>query len=170
MGILWVGFSALGERWVRDYKLCKNILWSAQYKNPFSSILAASLYGAVIFNDSLFYKTGSDLITAASFCLFRPLSQPRDIHFLKEKLPLVFNQLCTTSEIFKKTIYITNHSFFFLYIKLFLVSFPKASGHAKKGVKGSGEHYSPYYCICTVHVIRSLNCQYQHMHNFNVTG
>ena len=27
-----------------------------------------------------------------------------------------------------------------------------------------------YYCICTVHVIRSLNCQYQHMHNFNVTG
>ena len=25
------------------------------------------------------------------------------------------------------------------------------------------------YCICTVHVIRSLNCQYQHMHNF-VTG
>ena len=24
------------------------------------------------------------------------------------------------------------------------------------------------YCICTVHVIRSLNCQYQHMHNFNV--
>jgi len=26
-----------------------------------------------------------------------------------------------------------------------------------------------YYCICTVHVIRSLNCQYQHMHNFNVT-
>jgi hypothetical protein len=25
-------------------------------------------------------------------------------------------------------------------------------------------------CICTVHVIRSLNCQYQHMHNFNVTG
>ena len=27
-----------------------------------------------------------------------------------------------------------------------------------------------YYCICTVHVIRSHNCQYQHMHNFNVTG
>ena len=27
-----------------------------------------------------------------------------------------------------------------------------------------------YYCICTVHVVRSLNCQYQHMHNFNVTG
>ena len=27
-----------------------------------------------------------------------------------------------------------------------------------------------HYCICTVHVIRSLNCQYQHMHNFNVTG
>ena len=26
------------------------------------------------------------------------------------------------------------------------------------------------YCICTVHVIRSLNCQYQHMQNFNVTG
>ena len=26
------------------------------------------------------------------------------------------------------------------------------------------------YCICTVHLIRSLNCQYQHMHNFNVTG
>ena len=26
------------------------------------------------------------------------------------------------------------------------------------------------YCICTVHVIRSHNCQYQHMHNFNVTG
>ena len=26
------------------------------------------------------------------------------------------------------------------------------------------------YCICTVHVIRSLNCQYQHMHNFNVSG
>ena len=25
------------------------------------------------------------------------------------------------------------------------------------------------YCICTVHVIRSLNCQYQHMHNFSVT-
>ena len=25
-----------------------------------------------------------------------------------------------------------------------------------------------HYCICTVHVIRSLNCQYQHMHNFNV--
>ena len=25
-----------------------------------------------------------------------------------------------------------------------------------------------YYCICTVHVIRSLNCQYQHKHNFNV--
>jgi len=22
--------------------------------------------------------------------------------------------------------------------------------------------------VCTVHVIRSLNCQYQHMHNFNV--
>jgi len=29
--------------------------------------------------------------------------------------------------------------------------------------------YSPC-CICTVHVIRSLNCQYQHMHNFNVIG
>jgi len=32
-----------------------------------------------------------------------------------------------------------------------------------------------YYALfiivfCTVHVIRSLNCQYQHMHNFNVTG
>ena len=27
-----------------------------------------------------------------------------------------------------------------------------------------------HYCIYTVHVIRSLNCQYQHMHNFNVTG
>ena len=27
-----------------------------------------------------------------------------------------------------------------------------------------------HYCVCTVHVIRSLNCQYQHMHNFNVTG
>ena len=27
-----------------------------------------------------------------------------------------------------------------------------------------------HYCICTVHVIRSLNCQYEHMHNFNVTG
>jgi len=26
------------------------------------------------------------------------------------------------------------------------------------------------YCICTVHVVRSLNCQYQHMHDFNVTG
>ena len=25
-----------------------------------------------------------------------------------------------------------------------------------------------YYCVCTVHVIRLLNCQYQHMHNFNV--
>ena len=25
-----------------------------------------------------------------------------------------------------------------------------------------------YYCICTVHVVRSLNCHYQHMHNFNV--
>ena len=24
--------------------------------------------------------------------------------------------------------------------------------------------------ICTVHVVRSLNCQYQHMHNFNVTS
>jgi len=24
------------------------------------------------------------------------------------------------------------------------------------------------YCICTVHVIRSLSRQYQHMHNFNV--
>ena len=27
-----------------------------------------------------------------------------------------------------------------------------------------------YFCICAVHVIRSLNCQYQHMYNFNVTG
>ena len=27
-----------------------------------------------------------------------------------------------------------------------------------------------HYCICTVHVTRSLICQYQHMHNFNVTG
>ena len=27
-----------------------------------------------------------------------------------------------------------------------------------------------HYCVCTVHVIRSLNYQYQHMHNFNVTG
>ena len=27
-----------------------------------------------------------------------------------------------------------------------------------------------HYCICTVHVISSLNCQYQHMHNFSVTG
>jgi len=27
-----------------------------------------------------------------------------------------------------------------------------------------------HYCICTVHVIRSLYCQYQHMHNLNVTG
>ena len=26
------------------------------------------------------------------------------------------------------------------------------------------------YCVYTVHVVRSLNCQYQHMHNFNVTS
>ena len=31
------------------------------------------------------------------------------------------------------------------------------------------EDLSFHYCICTVHVRRSLNCQYQHMHNF-VTG
>ena len=29
---------------------------------------------------------------------------------------------------------------------------------------------SNHYCVCTVHVIRSLNYQCQHMHNFNVTG
>jgi len=34
--------------------------------------------------------------------------------------------------------------------------------------KPSGWYY--YYYICTVHVIRSLNCQHQHMHNFNATG
>jgi len=31
-------------------------------------------------------------------------------------------------------------------------------------------HIFYYYCICTVHVIRSLTFQCQHMHNFNVTG
>jgi len=28
------------------------------------------------------------------------------------------------------------------------------------------KRHSLNYCICTVHVIRSLNCQYQHTHNF----
>ena len=35
---------------------------------------------------------------------------------------------------------------------------------------GGREKQCESYCICTVHVIRLLNCQYQHMHNFNVTG
>ena len=37
-------------------------------------------------------------------------------------------------------------------------------------IRKQSEFIWMYYCICTVHVIRSLNCQYQHMHNFNVTG
>ena len=37
-------------------------------------------------------------------------------------------------------------------------------GNALASTKGVLE----LYCICTVHIIRSLNCQYQHMHNFNV--
>ena len=36
--------------------------------------------------------------------------------------------------------------------------------------KTSLQYGQNYYCICTVHVIRSHNCQYQHMHNFSVTG
>jgi len=39
-----------------------------------------------------------------------------------------------------------------------------------KDLGAGGRNIKLDYCICTVHVIRSLNCQYQHMHNFNVTG
>ena len=34
----------------------------------------------------------------------------------------------------------------------------------------SVKHNKPLLCLVLINIIKSLNCQYQHMHNFNVTG